>query len=113
MVEVLQYFGTRQQDKLAIYKRVVLTENYLIQLSDYLIQYNNVIIGGNNTINGDKNIVIGNYDNITGSNNWVFVSSYSGNITNDLVIGNWVIQLDKAKLILINPQFAISFINAP
>jgi hypothetical protein len=86
LANLLQYFGTVHQDKIAIYRRVILTEDYLVQLSDYLIQYNNVLIGGGNIINGSKNIVIGNYDNITGNNNWVFVSSYSGNITRALVI---------------------------
>jgi hypothetical protein len=86
LVGVLQYFGTIQQDKFAIYERVVLTHNYLLILSNYLIQYNNVIIGSNNIINGSKNVVIGNYDNITGSNNWIFVSSFSGNVTGVLVV---------------------------
>jgi len=46
-------------------------------------------LGSNSSITGNKNIVIGNYDSITGSNNWVFVSNYTGIINGDLLLGNW------------------------
>jgi len=62
-------------------------------LSAALAQYNNVIVGTGNSANGNKNIVIGNYNNVEGSNNWIFVSQYTGKINGDLLIGNWRIEL--------------------
>lgn len=108
---VLKYFGTWYENKWAISKRVELTKKYLQELSNCLAQYNNVIVGTGNTVNGSKNFVIGNYDNIEGSNNWVFVSQFTGKINGDLLVGNWRVQLDKSKYIIWSPRFAISFLN--
>jgi hypothetical protein len=83
----------------------------LFQLATALLQYNNVIAGTGNTIAGTKNFVFGNYDTINGSNNWVFISQFTGNVSGDLIIGQWMIQLNKTNLILISPRLAISFLS--
>lgn len=62
-----------------------------------------MVIGSNNTITGSGSLLIGNYDNITGGNNFVFVSNYAGSIDGDLVIENWKVQLDKRYLTVVYP----------
>ena len=71
-----------------------------------------ILAGGGNALNGSKNFVIGNYNNVQGSNNWIFVSKFTGKINGDLLIADWRVEIDKAKLILINPMLSISFIDA-
>jgi len=34
----------------------------------------------------DKNVLIENYNNIEGSNNWVFISKFRGEINGELLI---------------------------
>jgi hypothetical protein len=110
--ESLKHFSTPFENRVAIYNRVELTKTYLNQLRAELIKHNNVIAGAGNNIKGDKNIVIGNLNNVEGSNNWVFVSKFKGKTNGNLIIGKWRIQLDKTNLILTNPRFAISFLDA-
>ena len=107
----MKYFGTWYENKHEIYKRVMVTKIYLNELTKALSQFNNVVAGGANTVNGNKNIVIGNYNNIEGSNNWVFISAFTGQINGQLLIGEWRIEMEKANLILINTRLAISFLN--
>ena len=69
-----------------------------------------MIAGTHNKVNGTKNIVIGNYVDIKGSNNWVFVTKFTGETNGDLIIGSWRIVLDKSSNILVSPRFAITFL---
>ncbi len=83
----MKYFGTWLENKHEIYKRAIVTKCHLEELTKALSQYNNVVAGGAKTVNGDKKIVIGNYNNIDGSNNWVFISAFTGKINGDLLVG--------------------------
>ena len=72
-----------------MYRRVYLTTIYLHELTEALYRYDNVIAGYGNFVNGCKNFIVGNWNNINGSNNWIFVSSFTGYVNGDLLIGKW------------------------
>lgn len=57
---------------------------------------------------GDDNIILGSYDNIIGSDNFVFVSRYSGIISGDLIIENWKVEFDKRNLVIQDPNLVVS-----
>lgn len=76
-----------------------------------LSRYNNVIAGVGNTVKGQKNLIIGNFNLIEGDNNWVFVSSFGGKINGLLLVGEWMVELEKSALILKSPRLAISYID--
>ncbi len=72
-----------------IYKRVESAKGCLKDLRNELVSYNNVIAGEGNYVNGKKNVVVGKYNTVNGSDNWIFVSKFTGEINGDLVIGKW------------------------
>ncbi len=76
-----------------------------------LSRYNNVVAGQGNGVQGQKNVVIGNYNNVDGDNNWVFVSKFGGKINGFLLVGDWMLELEKSELILKSPRIAISYID--
>jgi len=47
---------------------------------------------------------LGSYDTIVGSGNYVFVPKYTGEISGDLVIMNWRIQLDMRNYTMTDPN---------
>ena len=57
---------------------------------------------------GDDYIILGSYDNIIGSDNFVFVSRYSGVISGDLIIENWKVEFDKRNLVIQDPGLVVS-----
>lgn len=57
---------------------------------------------------GDDNIILGSYNNIIGSDNFVFVSRYSGVISGDLIIENWKVEFDKKDLVIRDPNLVVS-----
>jgi hypothetical protein len=84
---------------------------YLVEMNYALSQFNNILIGAHINVTGNKNMVIGSYNTIYGNNNWVFVPNYVGNITGDLVLDKWKIEMDKKELILHDPKIAVSLIS--
>ena len=57
---------------------------------------------------GDDYIIMGSYDKIIGSDNFVFVSRYSGVISGDLIIENWKVEFDKRNLVIQDPGLVVS-----
>lgn len=55
--------------------------------------------------------MVGSYDNITGSNNFVFASNYTGSGEGDLIVESWKVQLDKRSLVMVMPIMVVSVLT--
>jgi hypothetical protein len=109
--QALLTFQTPHENKFTLWKRTKLTKKYLNELNYEMNKYNNVILGSGNKASGNKNVIVGNYNNIEGSNNWVFISKFTGKINGDLLISEWRVEIDKADQILEDARYAISFLD--
>lgn len=98
------------------YGDVYLANYFLQQVANDpgIASYNNVLIGSGNAASGNKNLIFGNGNTVSGSSNYIFSQNFNGSaissqdLSNNLVLDNWVIQLLKMYLIPFGPSQAIA-----
>ena len=80
-------------------------------MSQEMGDFGNLLDGTNNKIKGKNNVIIGNFSKIAGNNNWIFISDFKGNVSDNLILSKWRIELSNSEIILINPRLVISFLD--